>query len=177
MPHDAPASYGQIRRKVEDQCLEAWKERHVPVKIARGFAFVGPRLPLDAGFAIGNFIGDGLAGHPITVKGDGTAVRSYLYAADMAAWLWTILLDGPPGCAFNVGSEEAVCIGDLAITIGRLFGAQPIIEGKAMAGGAPPVYVPRTSRAHAELGLRTWTGLHEAVEKTVQFTTGTISPA
>lgn len=174
VPLDATASYGQIRRKVEDQCMGAWKEQSLPVKIARGFAFVGPRLPLDAGFAVGNFIGDGLAGRPITVKGDGSAVRSYLYAADMAAWLWTILLDGPPGRAFNVGSEEAVCIGDLARTVGRLFGAQPIIEGKAMAGTAPSVYVPRTSRAVAELGLHSWTGLLEAIEKTVRFSAGTI---
>jgi len=169
VPPDAPPSYGQIRRKVEDQCLGAWKERGLPVKIARGFAFVGPRLPLDAGFAIGNFIGDGLAGRPIAVKGDGTAVRSYLYAADMAAWLWTILLGGPPGCVFNVGSEEAVCIADLARTIGLSFDAHPIIEGKPMPGAAPPIYVPSTSRAHDELGLRAWTGLREAVEKTVRF--------
>jgi nucleoside-diphosphate-sugar epimerase/SAM-dependent methyltransferase len=169
VPQDAPVSYGQIRRKVEDQCLGAWKERGLPVKIARGFAFVGPRLPLDAGFAIGNFIGDGLAGRPIAVKGDGTAVRSYLYAADMAAWLWTILLDSPPGCVFNVGSEEAICMADLARNIGRRFAAQPIIEGKVMPGAAPPIYVPCTSRAHAELGLRASTGLHEAIEKTIRF--------
>ncbi|MEI8310255.1 MAG: NAD-dependent epimerase/dehydratase family protein [Verrucomicrobiota bacterium] len=176
VPPGAAVSYGQIRRNVEDQCFVAWKDRNIPVKIARGFAFVGPRLPLDAGFAIGNFMGDGLAGRPIRVKGDGTAVRSYLYAADMAAWLWTILLDGRPGCSFNVGSEEGVCIGDLARAIGRLFGSQPIIEGKAMPGAAPPVYVPRTSRAQTELGLRAWTGLHEAIEKTIRFSAASISP-
>ncbi len=169
VPLDGPVSYAQIRRKVEDQCLRAWKERDLPVKIARGFAFVGPRLPLDAGFAIGNFIGDGLAGLPIAVKGDGTAVRSYLYAADMATWLWTILLDGQPGRGFNVGSEEAVCLADLARNIGRCFATQSIIEGKAMPGAAPPIYVPCTGRAHAELGLSASTGLHEAIEKTIRF--------
>ena len=168
-PLDAPVSYGQIRRKLEDQCLDAWRERSLPVKIARGFAFVGPRLPLDAGFAIGNFIEDGLAGRPISVQGDGTAVRSYLYAADLAAWLWTILLDGPPGRVFNVGSEEAVSVADLARTIGSRFGVQPVIEGKAMPGAAPPIYVPCTSRAHAELGLGVSTGLQEAIEKTIRF--------
>ncbi|MEI6033088.1 MAG: NAD-dependent epimerase/dehydratase family protein [Verrucomicrobiae bacterium] len=176
---DAPLTYGQIRRKVEEQCFAAWKSYGAAVKVARGFSFVGPRLPLDANFAVGNFIGDGLAGRPIAVRGDGAAVRSYLYAADMAAWLWTILLVGRPGCAFNVGSEEAVCIGDLASTIARLFGAQQIIEGEAMPGTAPPVYVPRAGRAHAELGLRAWTGLNEAIEKTIRFSAQkfpTVSP-
>lgn len=162
---DAPVSYGQIRRIVEDQCLGA---SNIPIKIARGFAFVGPRIPLDANFAIGNFIGDGLAGRPIRVHGDGAGVRSYLYAADMAAWLWTILLDGLPGCAFNVGSEEAVCMADLATTIGSRFDVQTIIEGKAISSAAPAIYLPRTSRACAELGLRAWTGLHEAIEKTIR---------
>ncbi|MEI6070557.1 MAG: NAD-dependent epimerase/dehydratase family protein [Verrucomicrobiae bacterium] len=172
---DAPLSYGQIRRKVEEQCLAAWKSHGTAVKIARGFAFVGPRLPLDANFAIGNFIGDGLAGRPIAVKGDGAAVRSYLYAADMAAWLWTILLDGRSGCAFNVGSEEDVCMADLASAIGSLFGAQLVLEGKEMPGTAPAVYVPRTIRAHTELGLRAWTGLNEAAEKTIRFSAASIS--
>jgi dTDP-glucose 4,6-dehydratase len=176
-PSGGPLTYAQIRRCVEEQCRSGLENSRVALKIARGFAFAGPRLPLDAGFAIGNFIGDALAGRPITVQGDGTAVRSYLYAADMAAWMWKILLDGPPGRAFNVGSEEAVSIGDLAHTIGRRFGAQPIIKGKSMPGAAPAVYVPRTSRAQSELGLRAWTCLREAIEKTIRFSADAIFSA
>ena len=169
VPPDEPASYGQIRRNVEDQCLGAWKQRGLAVKIARGFAFVGPRLPLDAGFAIGNFIADGLAGRPIAVKGDGTAVRSYLYAADMAAWLWTILLDGPSGCVFNAGSEEAVCIGDLARLIGGLFDVGVCMGSEPLQGAAPSLYLPVISRAELELGLTARTSLREGIEKTARW--------
>ncbi len=171
VPAEGPPSYPLIRRKVEEQCLEAFREADIPVKIARGFAFVGARLPLNANFAIGNFIRDALAGGPVVVQGDGTSIRSYLYASDMAAWLWTVLLKGAPGRAFNVGSGEAVSIGDLARMIGRMFDVETIVEGNAPSGAAPDFYIPSTRRVEEDLGLLAWTGLSEAIIKTLRWHT------
>ncbi len=86
--------YGTAKLEAEEAALRAGREGGFGVTVARGFAFVGPRLPLDAHFAIGNFLGDALAGRPIRVRGDGSAVRSYLYAPDLAVWLLAILLRG-----------------------------------------------------------------------------------
>ena len=77
---------------------------------ARGFALCGPWLPLESDFAFGNFVGAAMRGGPVVVSGDGTPVRSYLYSADMVAWLWTLLLRGANGRAYNVGSAHAVTI-------------------------------------------------------------------
>lgn len=171
VPLDGPPTYGQIRRRVEDLCRDTLENSPVALKIARGFAFVGPRLPLDANFAIGNFLRDARAGSPIVVKSDGTAIRSYLYAADMAAWLWTILLEGTSGRAFNVGSEEAVSIGDLARRVAKMFDVAVRIASEPLAGAAPSCYLPSTQCARTTLKLETGIELEDAIHKTFAWHT------
>jgi dTDP-glucose 4,6-dehydratase len=164
-----PITYGQIRRHVEDQCLNTLANSPTALKIARGFSFVGPRLPLDANFAIGNFIRDAQDRGPILVKGDGLPVRSYLYASDMAVWLWTILLKGEQGTAFNVGSEEATTIGDLARAIGAMFDVDVQSGSLPLPGAATASYLPLTTRARGELGLAARTSLRTGIEKMARW--------
>jgi len=131
------------------------------------FAFAGPHLPLDSNFAIGNFVRDVLAGGPIRIAGDGTPKRSYLYAADLAIWLWTILLRGEPARPYNVGSDEEVSIAELAEFVVR-NGASgtPIEIAQSPKPGIPPLrYVPRVDRAREELGLKVKIPLDEAIRR------------
>lgn len=172
---DPDSAYGEGKRVSELMCAHHAEETAMPVAIARGFAFVGPHLPLDAHFAIGNFMGDALAGRVIRVNGDGTPMRSYLYAADLAVWLWTLLLRAPEmganPAAFNVGSGDAVSVAELARMVGEEVNPRCAVEiaGKAEPGAPRQQYVPSVEKAERELGLRAWIGLREAIRRTAAW--------
>ena len=168
-PLNSYYTYAESKRMAELLCAIYSKQFGLNISVARLFAFVGPRLPLDAHFAIGNFIRDGLAGKSIQVSGDGKAIRSYLYAAELVVWLLAILVEGKMGCAYNVGSDESISIRELAKKIAASFTYHPDINIANKAGGSNPInhYVPDISRAHEELGLRVNISLSAAISRTI----------
>jgi len=168
---DSPAErLARAKREAEKALVRAAKDSGSPaVVFARGFALCGPWLPLDSAFAFGNFLGAAMRGEPIAVSGDGTPVRSYLYSGDMVAWLWTLLLKGAPGRAYNVGSERAVTIGDLAHRVAALLGGTVEVAGVPAAGAKAHWHVPDTTRAKTELGLTETVPLNDAIVRTAQW--------
>jgi nucleoside-diphosphate-sugar epimerase len=138
---------------------------------ARIFALLGPGLPGDAGFAAGNFIRDVVSGRAINIAGDGRPLRSYLYMADCAAWLLRILEAGTPGDAYNVGSEDAISIADLARAVAVAAGGDVGIEvaRRPVEGMPAPRYIPDTSKARHELGLAESIPLRSALAKTIAW--------
>jgi nucleoside-diphosphate-sugar epimerase len=165
----AATAYGQSKRASEFMCSMYARQYGFHAAIARCFAFVGPYLPLDANYAIGNFIRDALMGNPIVVKGDGTPFRSYLYAADLAIWLWTILMRGESCRPYNVGSEQDLTIAELAALVSTVApGSGVRIACKAAAGVHAERYVPDTARARTELGLTEHVPLTQALDRTLE---------
>jgi len=164
------SAYGEGKRAAEMLCTIYGKQRGLDVINARIFALLGPMLSLDIHFAAGNFIRDAMAEKPIVIEAAGKAVRSYLYAADLTAWLWTMLLKAPAGAIYNVGSEEDVSIAELAERVARLIGAPGVeILGRADPGWNPGRYVPDTSRIRNELGVAATVGLDEAIVRTARW--------
>jgi nucleoside-diphosphate-sugar epimerase len=171
-PLDPKSAYGEGKRVGELLSVLQSKQSGFEAKIARCFAFIGPHLPLDAHFAAGNFIRDAITGGSIVVKGDGKSVRSYLYASDLAIWLWTILFKGKASTAYNVGSEEALSVAELARSIGDIARLAVDITGSNHCGKAGS-YVPSVALASQMLGLSQRVMPREAVERSILFGTST----
>lgn len=168
---DARALYAHAKRVSELACTMYAETFGFTSLIARLFAFVGPHLPLRAGYAAGNFVADLLEGADIRMTGDGTSCRSYLYAADLAIWLWTILLRGETGRPYNVGSPLAITIGDLAERIAAMRNPRAQVCGSMQLSPhtAASSYVPSTLRAERELGLSVGVPLDDALRKTIAW--------
>lgn len=141
------------------------------ITIARCFAFVGPYLPLNSRFAIGNFIYNRLTNTPLLVTGDGTPIRSYLYAADLAICLWNILFKGKNGCTYNVGSDQAISIAELAKLIAEL--QEPYLPLKINQvpdlSRQPMRYVPDVTRLKTELNVPEPVPLKDAIMRTYNW--------
>jgi len=140
----------------------------VPIRIARCFAFVGPHMPFDRHFAIGNFIADAVAGREILVKSDGRPLRSYLYMTDLVRALLVILNRGNVGAAYNVGSDVPISIEQLARTVDRVVGGKGVSIGGAPSTSAEH-YVPDTERLRLELNFEPLVDLEAAISRTAAW--------
>ena len=167
-------AYGHSKRVSEFLIFGHANRYRYAACAARCFAFVGPLFPIEGRYAIGNFIRDALKGGPIRVNSGGAAVRSYLYLADLAIWLWTLLLRGRGGETYNVGSPHAISIGSLAKLAATIINpdAEVIIGRGPDSGFSGPRYVPDTTRAFGELGMRPWIDLPEAITRTANWYRG-----
>ncbi len=170
-PLDPRSAYHEGKRVAELAFAIAQARGTGRVRVARLFAFLGPGLPLGAHFAAGNFVRDALAGGPVRIGGDGTPYRSYLYPTDMIAWCLAVFARGADGRAYNVGSDEAVTIRELAARIARAAGDDVGVEvaRAPVAGALAERYVPDSSRIAAELGVRRTVALDDAIARTLAF--------
>lgn len=115
--------YAQAKIETESYVNDADSQGKVVGINARLFAFMGPRLPLDQHFAIGNFISSAVSDQVVKIKGDGKSVRSYLYAAEMTCHLLFLLSAGISG-SFHIGSDIGLELSKWAEMVADVCGAE-----------------------------------------------------
>lgn len=167
-PLNPSNAYSVAKRCAEHLCALYKDQYGLETVIARCFAFAGRDLPLDAHFAVGNFIQDALFHSEIRVGGDGTQIRSYMDQRDLANWLITLLANGESGEAYNVGSDAPVTISELAYQVRDLLAPnKPVrIAGLNTAQNFRNRYVPSITKARKNLGLSLVHSLHDSIQST-----------
>ena len=162
---DPSAVYAQGKRMAETLCTLYSAHRGLPCVIARCFSILSRHLPLDGPYAAGNFLRDALSSERrgIEIRGDGSAIRTYLDGRDVARWLFALLRHGAPGQAYNVGGDQPVSILDLATRIGELVApGKSIVVERTAENTNRSIYVPDVSKSRT-LGLQPRHSLDDAI--------------
>lgn len=168
-PMQPGSAYGEGKRVAELLAMLHAQMSGAEVVATRCFAFVGPGLPNDGHYAIGNFIGDALAARPIRLTSAGTAMRSYLYSADLALWLLLALIEAPGGSVINVGGSEPLSVKALAERVRDLVAPRlEVSTGPPRPDEPRSFYVPSLARARA-FGLEAWTPLDLAIMRSAAW--------
>lgn len=164
-------AYAEAKRYAEVLCAAARSEAKIPIVNVRPFTFCGAYQPLDAPWVLNNFINDALSQRPIRILGDGSSVRSLMYGADLAWWLLTIMLNGQSGQVFNVGSDRGDPVAELARHVASRFSPAPTIltNTSLVRLSENSRLVPDISAARAQFGLSVYTGVDQAVARTVDW--------
>jgi nucleoside-diphosphate-sugar epimerase len=164
----APGDYARSKMDDEARLLDSG----VDVRIARMFAFAGAHMPNR--FALINYIWDAIGGGPIKIRGDNVE-RSYLYAAEMAVWMWRILTHGTKRSIYEVGSDQAVTMEELAAEVSKNFAPKPAVVYERMFGTDPrPRYVPYTTATMLSLGVKQYIGFEDTIRRTVKWYQGEV---
>jgi dTDP-glucose 4,6-dehydratase/UDP-glucuronate decarboxylase len=168
------ACYDESKRLAETLCMIYHREFGVPVNIVRPFNVYGPRLRLDDGRVIPDFLKDALSGHAITSFSDGKATRSFCYISDAVTAMLLLLLSDCRGETFNVGNDEEVTIESVAGQINALFGNRP---GIGYAKNADIHYLsdnprrrcPDLNKLKHEIPWKPMVDLRQGLQRTVRW--------
>ena len=162
------AVYAESKRFAESLAQSAISETKLPLVTLRPFAFVGPYQSLQLPLAITDFLRESSTGGPIRIMGDGSTVRSFMYASDFAFGVLSALVNGKPHEIYNIGSPQAIDLISLAKMITKSFAPEPEIRtGVGQSGHEHTRLVPDIQKSTKDLGLQVTVSLEEAIKKTV----------
>lgn len=162
--------YGSGKLIAENIVENFCRNNNINYLTLRCFAFSGKYLPLDAQFAIGNFIRDAKRNGIIKIKGDGSAIRSYLDSSDMADWVTTALMSNESEKTYNVGSEYAISILDLAHLVASLVpGTKVEVENSLSREIKTNRYIPSVAKIMNELKVTQKVSLKQSIENMINF--------
>jgi len=162
------ACYDEGKRVAETMCYAYADQEEVQVRIARIFNTFGPRMHLNDGRVVSNFILQALQDQPITIYGSGSQTRSFQYVSDLVDGL-VKLMNSNYSQPVNLGNPEEYSIRDFAEIIKHLVGGNSEIVNKAMPEDDPQRRRPDITRAKTQLSWEPKVPMREGLKKTIAY--------
>jgi dTDP-glucose 4,6-dehydratase len=166
--------YDEAKRFAEAITMAYHRTHEVDTRIARIFNTYGPRMRLDDGRALPNFMVQALKGEDITVYGDGTQTRSFCYVDDLIDGIKRLLNSDEAG-PVNLGNPEEISVLDFAKEIVRLTGSKSRIVFNPLPQNDPKVRQPDITKAKRILGWEPRVSREEGLRRTLQYFKGKIT--
>jgi len=165
--------YDEAKRYAEAMTMAYHRVHGLRTHIARIFNVHGPRMRLNDGRAIPNFVYQALKGTPLTIYGDGKQTRSFCYVSDMVDGLWK-LLNSAVHDPLNLGNPQEMTILEMAETVRRLVGSNVPFAFKPLPQDDPKVRRPDITKARALLHWEPKVGLEAGLKETIAYFRGRI---
>lgn len=164
------ACYDEGKRCAETLFFDYWRQHNLPIKVMRIFNTYGPRMRLDDGRVVSNFIVQALKGMPITVYGDGLQTRSFCYVDDLIDGMLRFMatpedITGP----INVGNPEEFTMRQLAELIVQLTGSKSTIVTMPLPQDDPKQRRPDIQMAKQILGWKPHVSVSDGLAKTINY--------
>jgi len=160
--------YDTVKLETEQLLVNGGGVPGLTTGICRLFAFVGPLVPTNTHFAIGNFLGNAARGEPIVMKSMGNDVRSWLYCADLARYLVSLTFL-TRNYVVNVGSRESFSIREAAYLVSRIAGVSVSQEPVPIGDTLPTYYLPDISHLDRLVSLNSLVPLETAIQTTLDW--------
>jgi UDP-glucuronate decarboxylase len=164
------ACYDEGKRFGESLCFDFRRMYGTEIKVVRIFNTYGPRMQVNDGRVVSNFIVQSLKGEPITIYGDGSQTRSFCFVSDLVGAMLAVH-DTPPDVTgpFNIGNPEEVTVLELARQIQEFVGIEDNIVFKDRPVDDPRRRRPDISRVTEATGWRPSVKLATGLEATVDY--------
>lgn len=160
--------YDEAKRFAEALTMAYHREYRLDVRIVRIFNTYGPRMQLDDGRAVTNFVRQAIVGEPLTLYGDGMQTRSFCYVDDEVRGLLA-LLDGDEIGPVNIGNPNEITVAELAELTIRLTGSSSALEFLPLPSDDPKIRQPDITIARERLGWEPQVDLETGLTAMIKY--------
>lgn len=159
--------YDEGKRAAETLTFDYAREHGMEVRVVRIFNTYGPRMALDDGRVVSNFVTQALTGTPLTIYGDGSQTRSFQYVSDLVAGMVAVM-DGPETGPFNVGNPTEFTMLELAAVVREVVNPAATIAFRENTADDPSRRKPDITKIKKTLGWEPKVALRDGLKMMVE---------